>query len=403
VYDVMQGVRVIEVAEHTFVPAAAMILADWGADVIKIERPGDGGDAGRTMRAIQRPGLRANPFFEAANRGKRSIGLDLTDPAGREQLYKLVASADVFMTNMRDDARAKMGIEPDDLMALNPRLIYASGTGYGRRGPMARTRGFDYPSSWCRSGSAFVQTPANGDPPPGQPGSVGDLNGGATLAGAVAAALFRRERTGRGAIVDHALYLIGIYIMSQSLISASLGWKATGRPAPRAEAADPANNIYRTKDGRWLVLCLLYDQWWPDLVRKLHREEWLSDPRWVDPQARAANNVALIAELDAIFATRSLAEWEDELASLEGVWSPLKSPDEVIEDTQAIENGFITPVTFDDGGYYLAGASPAQFDGRPIGPLRAAPEHARDTEAVLREIGLLDEQIVAMRDRGIIP
>jgi formyl-CoA transferase len=399
----MEGVRVIEVAEHTFVPAAAMILADWGADVVKIERPNNGGDAGRTMRAIQRPGLRANPFFEAANRGKRSIGLDLTDPAGREQLYKMVASADVFMTNMREDARAKMGIDPDDLMALNPRLIYASGTGYGPRGPMALTRGFDYPSSWCRSGSAFVQTPANGDPPPGQPGSVGDLNGGSTLAGAVAAALFRRERTGRGAVIDHALYLIGIYIMSQSLISASLGWKATGRPAPRAEAADPANNIYRTKDGRWLVLCLLYDQWWPDLVRTLHRDEWLSDPRYADPAARAANNVALIAEMDAIFATRTLAEWETELASLEGVWSPLKSPEEVIEDTQALENGFVTPVSFDDGGYYLAGASPAQFDGRPIGTLRAAPEHARDTVDVLHEIGLDDGQIAAMRDRGIIP
>ena len=275
----MTGVRVVEVAEHTFVPAASMVLADWGADVIKIERTAGGGDASRSMRVIQRPGLRSNPFFEAANRGKRSIGLDLTQAEGREQLYKLVSSADVFITNMRDDARVKLGIEPGDLMQHNPRLIYASGTGYGKRGPMAQSRGFDYPSSWCRSGSAYVQTPADGGPPPSQPGSVGDLTGGATLAGAIAAALFRRERTGRGAVVDHALYMMGTYIMSQSLISASLGWKAAGRPAPREEAADPANNAYRTKDGRWLVLCLLYDQWWPDLARKLHRSEWLTDPR----------------------------------------------------------------------------------------------------------------------------
>ena len=401
-YDVMQGVRVVEVAEHTFVPSASMILADWGADVIKVERAAGGGDAARTMRVVQRPGLRSNPYFEAANRGKRSIGLDLTRDEGREQLYALLDGADVFITNMRDDARVKLGIEPADLMARNPRLIYASGTGYGKQGPMAQRRGFDFPSSWCRSGSAFVQTPADGGPPPPQPGSVGDLCGGATIAGAVAAALFRRERTGRGAVIDHALYLIGIYIMSQSLISASLGWKATGRPGSRTEAPDPANNMYRTKDGRWLALCLLYEQWWPDLARTLEHEDWLSDPRYADPEARARNNVELIREMDAIFATRTLAEWEVTLGTLEGVWAPLKSPDEVIADPQALDNGFVTPVSYRDGGQYLTGASPAQFDGRPIGALRAAPTHGEHTDEILQELGLSDGQISGMRDRGII-
>jgi crotonobetainyl-CoA:carnitine CoA-transferase CaiB-like acyl-CoA transferase len=401
-YDVMQGVRVVEVAEHTFVPAASMILADWGADVIKIERATGGGDAARTMRAIQRPGLRANPFLEAANRGKRSVALDLTMEEGRAQLYRLLDGADVFITNLRDDARTKLGIQPEDLLGRHPRLVYASGTGYGLQGPMASRRGFDYPSSWCRSGSGYVQTPADGSPPPAQPGSVGDLCGGATLAGAIAAALFRRERTGRGAVVDHALYLMGAYIMSQSLIAASLGWQPPGRPAPRAEAADPANNIYRTSDGRWLVLCLLYDQWWPDLARHLQREDWLSDPRYADPAARAANNVALIAELDAIFAGKTLAEWEVQLADLEGVWSPLKSPAEVIVDEQALANGFVTPVTLPSGDTYLTGASPAQFDRRPIGELRAAPAHGRDTDAVLRELDLTDAQIAGLRERGVI-
>jgi len=401
-YDVMQGVRVIEVAEHTFAPSAAMILADWGADVIKVERAAGGGDAGRTMRVIQRPGLRTNPFFEAANRGKRGVGLDLTQSEGREQLYKLIDGADVFITNMRDGARARMGIEPDQLFARNPRLVYARASGYGRKGPMAHHRGFDYPSSWCRSGSAFVQTPADGGPPPPQPGSVGDLTGGATMAGAIAAALFRRERTGRGALIDHALYLIGAYIMSQSIMSASLGWQPHGAAPPRTEAADPANNIYRTQDGRWLVMCLLYDEWWPDLARKLHRDDWLSDPRYADPAARAANNVALIAELDAIFATKTLAQWEDEFLDLEGAWSPLKSPSEVLTDAQALENGFVTPVAFDDGSIYLTGASPAQFDERPIGPLRAAPTHGQHTDDVMRELGLTPEQIAGLRERGVV-
>jgi formyl-CoA transferase len=401
-YDVMQGVRVIEVAEHTFVPAAAMILADWGADVIKVERA-DGGDAARHMRVVQRPGLRANPFFEAANRGKRGIGLDLTCAEGREALYELIAGADVFITNMRDDARAKLGIEPVDLMEVNPRLIYASGTGYGKHGPMARARGFDFPSSWCRSGSAYVQTPSTGGPPPAQPGSVGDLTGGATLAGAISAALFRRERTGKGCIIDHALYLMGAYIMSQSLISASLGWAPTGGPPPRAQATDPLNNMYLTKDGRWLVLCLLYDQWWPDLARRVGHDEWIADARFVEPADRAANNEALVAELDAVFATRTLAEWEEQLAELEGVWAPLKSPAEVVADPQAIVNGFVTEVSFPgDDGHYLTGASPAQFDERPIGELRAAPTFGQDTDDVLRELGLSAEQIGALRARGIV-
>ncbi len=398
-YDVMEGVRVVEVAEHTFVPAGSMILADWGADVIKVER--SGGDAFRSMRVTQTPGLDANPYFEAANRGKRSVGLDLTQPDGRELFYQLIGTADVFMTNMRDDARAKLGIEVAQLMERNPRLIYASGSGYGPRGPLARSRGFDYPSSWCRSGSGFAQTRSDGQPPPVQPGSVGDLTGGATLAGAISAALFRRERTGRGAVIEHSLYLIGLYIMSQSLIGASLGWERPEQP-PRGEATDPLNNIYRTKDDRWLVLCFLYDEWWPDLARKLNRTDWLTDPRYADAPARMKNHLSLVAELDEIFGNRTLAEWETELASLQGVWSPLKSPDEVIADPQALENGYVAPVALFAGGQYLAGVSPAQFDAAPIGRLVAAPTYGRDTDNVMGELGLPESAITDLRERGVL-
>jgi formyl-CoA transferase len=170
-YDVMAGVRVVEVAEHTFVPAASMMLADWGADVIKVERATGGGDPGRHLR-LPGTGGKVNPFFEAGNRGKRSIALDLTQASAREQLYRLIDGADVFVTNLRSGARAKLGIEPATLMARNPRLIYARGTGYGLRGTMADDGGFDFPSSWCRSGSGYAQTFPGGEPPQ-QPGSVG--------------------------------------------------------------------------------------------------------------------------------------------------------------------------------------------------------------------------------------
>ncbi len=175
---------------------------------------------------------------------------------------------------------------------------------------MAQHRGFDYPSSWCRSGSGFVQTPADGEPPPSQPGSVGDLTGGATLAGAIAAALFRRERTGRGAVVDHALYLIGDYIMSQSLISASLGWQPPDLPrrAPQAPTRPTTSTARRTAAG-WCSACSTTSggRTWPASSVAMPGS---TDPRYVDPAARAANNVDLIAEMDAIFATRTLAEWE---------------------------------------------------------------------------------------------
>jgi formyl-CoA transferase len=318
-------------------------------------------------------------------------------------LDQLLDRADVFVTNLRADARVKLGIGAEELMARNPRLVYASGTGYGRWGPLAQSAAFDYPSSWCRSGSAYVQTPPNGDPPPLQPGSVGDLTGGATLAGAIAAALFRRERTGRGAVVDHALYQMGTYIMSQSLASASLGWRPAGADPPRERAADPLFNHYRTRDGRWLVLCLLYDAWWPDLARKVGHPEWADDARFADGTARAGNNVALIAALDEVFATRTLTEWEDAFAALEGVWSPVKSPGEVLEDAQALENGFVAPVMFRDGtGQYLTGSSPAQFDQRPIGTLQAAPACGEDTDKVLREVSLSVERIQELRDAGIV-
>ena len=399
-YDVMAGVRVVEVAEHTFVPAASMILADWGADVVKIERTSGGGDPGRNLAIPNSGGNGFNMFFEAGNRGKRSLALDLTNPDGRAILHRLIEQADVFITNLRADARAKLGIEPDDVMALNPRIIYARGTGYGLQGAMANDGGFDFPSSWCRSGSGYIQTQPGGEPPQ-QPGSVGDLGGGATLAGAISAALFRRERTGKGAVVDNALYLFGIYLMSQSVVAAGLGLERGPTP-PRAQAFNALINCYRTSDDRWINLCLLNEQWWPDLPPHLDRPDLLEDPRFKDAASRFQHRGALISILDEIFAAHDLAYWKQRLATLQGVWAPLQSPAEVIADPQALQNGFVTPVVAADGRDYLAGASPAQFDQRPIGPLRAAPAYGADSVEVLRELGLSDADIADLTARDVI-
>lgn len=397
-YDVMQGIRVIEVAEHTFVPAAGMVMADWGAEVIKVERAGLG-DPSRTMAGPFASGC-INVLFEAANRGKKSVGIDLRQAAGREQLHRLIDSADVFITSLRADARARLGIETSVLMTRHPRLIYGRGTGYGARGPLASAGGFDFPSAWCRSGAAYIQTAPDGEPPQ-QPGSIGDLAGGVTLAGAIAAALFRRERSGQGCVVDNSLYAVGTWIMGQSVIAANSGDQRARGPR-REQAYNALNNLYRTRDGRWISLCLLMPEWWPDLATHLGCEGLLTDGRFATAAARTENRLALIHELDAIFAQRDYADWVARLHTLQGVWAPVQSPLEVVEDEQALVNGFVTPVTTPDGASYLAAASPGQFDEAPVGRLRASPTFAADTDAVLASIGASPETIARLRAAAVI-
>jgi crotonobetainyl-CoA:carnitine CoA-transferase CaiB-like acyl-CoA transferase len=397
-YDVMAGIRVIEVAEYTFAPAAAMILADWGADVIKVERL----PRGDSLRDLRLPGADAlvNPFFEAGNRGKRSIGIDLHHAEGRAQLYRLVAGADVFVTSLRGSARQKMGIEPADLLMINPKLIYARGTGYGLRGTMADDAGFDYPSTWCRAGAAFAQTLPGGEPPK-PPSSIGDLAGGATLAGAIAAALFRRERTGRGAIVDNALYQVGTYLMSQSLLASSIG-APTLTPHRQLDATIALANSYRTRDGRWVALSLLREDWWPDLTVRLGRQDLQSDARFIDGPARHVNAGALVVILNEVFASADYAEWCVRLATLQGVWAPLQNPAEVLADTQATANGFVSRVEIDSDSAYMTGVSPGQFDERAIGKLSSAPGFAQHTDEILIESGLDGDAIAALRAAGVV-
>lgn len=397
-YDVMAGIRVIEVAEHTFAPVAGMVLADWGADVIKVERA-QGGDASRHIRLPGTDGS-LNPYFEVGNRGKRSVALDLTRPEGQALLYRLLETADVFLTNMRPEARRKLGIEVDQLTTRFPHLIYARGSAYGDKGALADKGGFDYPSAWCRTGAAHLQTHA-GEAPPMQPGSIGDLTGGVTLAGAVAAALFRRERSGRGAIVDNSLLAVGSFLMCQSLLATEFGVPVMSNQ-PQETPTLPLVNNYRTRDGRWICLCILYDHWWPDLVEHLVVPELLDDPRFQDGASRQQHREALTDELNRVFAGRDFADWCLRLSTLQGVWAPVRTSAEALADEQARENGFISAVACDDGASYRVAVSPGQFDERPVGELRAGPRFAQHTDQVLREAGLSDERIAELRAQATI-
>ena len=290
----VEGIKVVELGVWVAGPAAAGILADWGADVIKIEPPA--GDPGRMFGRMLGCDLGVNPPFEMDNRSKRSIVLDLTTDAGRDSAFELLADADVFVTNVRPGALRRLGLDFESVSAHNPRLVYGLITGYGETGPDADRAAYDVAAFWSRAGVAQLLT-RPGDTPPFQRGGMGDHSAGMTLAAAVCAALLARERTGTGQLVSTSLYRQGAYTVSFDLNT----YLMTGQPiavGQRESMGNPCMNNYAAGDGRrfWIV-GLDVDRHWPPLCRVVGRPEWLTDPRFRDARARAANAVQLIAAL----------------------------------------------------------------------------------------------------------
>ena len=408
-YDTMSGVRILEVAGYLFVPMASAILADWGADVIKVEHPVTGDPYRGLRNDFVRDGM-PNPILELCNHGKRSIGIDLATDEGRRLVYELIADADVFLTSFMEEPLRRLRLDADSVRAVNPTIVYARGSGYGPRGPDADKPGFDAAATWARGGLMWRMTPPDAAAPAEQPGSVGDLTGGLSMALGISAALFKRERTGEFQQVDVSLYGVGVYLSSQSLGAAGLGldYKQQGRT--RFTPRNPLVNTYPTSDCRWLMLCMLQpDPYWPDFCAHIGREDLLDDERFASFPARELHATELVDELDSTFRTKTLAEWRDTFITLRGVWAPALSAEEIVNDPQVAANNYLPeligadgePLHAPDGTAFRCATAPIQFGGRNIGALRAMPEAGQDTEEILLERGYSWEDIADLKSAAV--
>lgn len=397
----MEGIRVLELGVWVAAPSAAAILADWGAEVIKLETA-----AGDPMRGVfltqLGPGL-TNPPFELDNRGKRSLAVDLRQERGRALALELVDRADVFVTNLRPGALERMGLDGASLRERNPRLVYAGVTGFGDTGDERDRASYDVGAFWARAGvAANLTLPEHG--PAMQRGGMGDHMAGLAAASGIAAALFHRERTGEGQIVSTSLLRVGIYMMGWDT-SVTLRTGKVGKPVDRATPPNPILNPYATSDGRWVwLLGLEADRHWHGVATALGHPEWVDDPRFATLQDRWTNNAELTDLMVQTFAARPLVEWREALDRHGVWWAPVQSTDEVVADPQAAAAGAWVEVPDAAGGAPTRGvATPVDFSATPWQPRSLAPEVGQHTEEILLELGRDWDAITALKDDGIIP
>jgi crotonobetainyl-CoA:carnitine CoA-transferase CaiB-like acyl-CoA transferase len=400
----LSGVRVIEVAAWAFVPSAGAVLADWGADVIKVEHP----ETGDPQRGLVSMGLipggpgAVNYIMEQPNRGKRSIGIDISTDGGREVLYKLVETADVFLTSFLPDVRQRLKIDLEHIRAVNPKIVYARGSGQGPRGVDRERPGYDGSVYWGRGGIANALTPADSKFPIGGRAAFGDLAGGMAIAGGIAAGLLQVARTGEAPVVDVSLLGLAMWQLSPDIVASGL---YGGDPMPkfsRNSSPNPLVGSYRTGDDRFITLMMLQsDRYWPEFCECVGRPDLVTDERFADGGARFANREECVREIDQLFASKTYEEWKKLLAGLSGAWAPVQMANELVDDPMVGSNGYLARVERDDGQSYDLVANPVQMD-ETADHLRPAPEHGQHTEEILLELGLDWDAIVAHKEAGAV-
>jgi len=396
-YDVLSGIRVVELSTWTMVPSCGAVCAEWGAEVIKIEHP---------MGDPQRKILFTPSWDEPAamtmthlpNRGKRSVALNLHAAAGRDALLRLVETADVFLTNFLTPARRKLRVDVEDLRAVNPNLVYAKATGQGPKGPEADLGGYDISAGWARPSLADQIMAFGSDVPPAMPPGLIDLQAGFNLAAGIAGALLKRERTGQPSVVDVSLLSAALWMLGPNLSAAYYDSEilhATGRYDP---AHGALTNSYRTSDGRWLYLVFIEpDRYWHDFCRRIERPDLATDPRFATAEVRRGHVKECVEALDEVFATRTLDEWRVAFDGMEGPWAAVQTAAETVRDPQVLANDYLGEAD----GFTLV-SNPVQFDERPVGDVSLAPAVGEHSDEVLASLGYSTDEIQALRDEGVV-
>ncbi|HMN70307.1 MAG TPA: CoA transferase [Rhodoblastus sp.] len=396
---ILAGLKVIDCGSFIAAPVAGTMMADFGADVIKIEPPGTGDAYRHVFRSLGMPKSDKNYAWLLDNRSKRGLALNLASPEGQAVVHRLVKEADVFITNQPLAVRKKLGIDHERLAALNDRLIYASFTGYGETGDEAAKPGFDLTAYWARSGLMDQVVPNAGATPARALSGMGDHPSGVSLFSAIMLALYQRERTGRGDHVGSSLIANGMWANGVWTQAALCGAEFLPRP-PREQSYNALACYYRCRDGGWLLLALVNeDKHFPVLVKCLGREELAADPRFADRAARSKNSRDLIAALDAAFATRDSADWRTLFHANGLVFEPVANMAQVASDKQALDTGVLLPF---EGDSLMTISSPFFVASATKTAPRKPPELGEHSEQILREAGYDDVAIAELREKKTV-
>jgi crotonobetainyl-CoA:carnitine CoA-transferase CaiB-like acyl-CoA transferase len=397
--NIFSGLKVVDLASFIAGPSAAVILSDFGADVIKVEPPA--GDLWRRANNMPPQPVSKDAYpWHLTNRNKRGMALDLKSPAARPVVERLVQWADVLILNTPHPARRRLKLEYEDVAHLNPRLIYADVTGFGEKGPDADLPGFDITSYWARSGLLSMTRDA-GAPPTWPVAGSGDNATAVGLYSAIVTALYRRERTGKGSSVTTSLLAEGVWAASVSIQAALSGAKFYGLH-DRKNPANAAMNVYRTSDGIWFVLIVTSDKL-AAVAKAIGRPDLISDPRFSEPAKLMANMPQLSAILDEVFEAQPMAHWYELFNGVHVTFGAVRGPEEVINDPQLRANEMVVPLEGAGGRLTSTISSPMQVHGVAKVPAKRAPELGEHNEQVLKELGFTAAEIAGLRANGAIP